>query len=231
MRGLAGSGRRNGREVHRRQRAPGLDRSPRTGAPHRRPNRTWVIGEVPDQTSLDLADDGWYSPSRAVRCVAHGVSRAAPGEPSSTARRGARADYWNGLENRPFDLTAPPSRSGPLGWDRSWDHRPHGRPHDGGLSLLALRGRRRSGALQKRVLWGDSPHTDPRLTQRSPTGGAVVAEGRPVRNLHRANGWSPRKWRRLARQSARPWNETSDPIAVGPPYQINVLSRGVSCMP
>ena len=40
------------------------DRSLSTSALHRRPNRTCVIGEVPDQTSLDLADDDWYVSSR-----------------------------------------------------------------------------------------------------------------------------------------------------------------------
>src|SRR5664279_6291432 len=40
------------------------DRSPGTSAPHRRPNRTCVIGEVPDQTPFDLADGDWYPSSR-----------------------------------------------------------------------------------------------------------------------------------------------------------------------
>ena len=40
------------------------DRSPSRSALHRRPNRTCVIGEVSDQTSLDLADGHWYPSSR-----------------------------------------------------------------------------------------------------------------------------------------------------------------------
>ena len=62
-------------------------------------------------------------------------------------------------------------------------------------------------------------------------GAAWPSSRRAARRAQPDCGSSPRKWRRLARQSARPWNETSDPIAVGPPYQIKVLSSGVSCMP
>ena len=40
------------------------DQSPSTSAPHRRPTRTCVIGEVPDQASSDLADDDWFLSSR-----------------------------------------------------------------------------------------------------------------------------------------------------------------------
>ena len=76
------------------------------------------------------------------------------------------------------------------------------------------------------------------MTRFNTRGGAVVrATDRHVPALQPAPGMppagasSPRKWRRLARQSARPWNDTSGPIAASPSYQISVLSSGVSCAP
>ncbi len=46
-----------------------------------------------------------------------------------------------------------------------------------------------------------------------------------------AVGSSPSQWRKLPRQSARPWNETLGPIAGRPPYQMSVLRSGVICAP
>ena len=56
-------------------------------------------------------------------------------------------------------------------------------------------------------------------------------EGRHERTRHPAGGSFPRRWRRLARQRARPWNETSGPTAGSPPYQMSVLRSGVTCKP
>ena len=57
------------------------DRSLSTSALHRRPNRTCVIGEVPDQTSFDLAGDDWYASSRkGSRAWSLDVSDVASGD-------------------------------------------------------------------------------------------------------------------------------------------------------
>ena len=60
---------------------------------------------------------------------------------------------------------------------------------------------------------------------------AVAIELAVSPRAHPAGGSSPRKCRRLARHSARPWNETSGPIAGSPPYQMSVLRSGVTCEP
>src|SRR5664279_2394301 len=57
------------------------DRSPGTSAPHRRPNRTCVIGEVPDQPPFDLADGDWYPSSRTgsrAGALTRAMSRQVP---------------------------------------------------------------------------------------------------------------------------------------------------------
>ena len=73
----------------------------------------------------------------------------------------------------------------------------------------------RDGRARTTKVGGDPFH----LGRWWPRGGAQATESSSSRR------------RRLARQRARPWNETFGPMAGSPPYQRSVLRSGVTCEP
>src|SRR5664280_2403851 len=77
------------------------DRSPGTTAPHRRPNRTCVIGEVPDQTPFDLADGDWYPSSRTgsrAGALTRAMSRQVPVfDNAERCQSGLSDDFVDGM--------------------------------------------------------------------------------------------------------------------------------------